>query len=117
MEGWFVKNEQDVKIRVHPHITVSDNYLRLTNKPKINGIELVGNLSSDSLNILSNNLSGYDEITIGAAVNQGSFLLTITPENEVKKVELGKLTEGRFSTTTDVSEVQVGNYIFKEREK
>ena len=110
-------NEQDVKIRVHPHVTVSDNYLRLTNKPKINGIELTGDMSSDNLNILSNNLSGYEEITIGAAVGSGSFFLVITPKNEVKKVELGKLTEGRFSTTTDISEVQIGNYIFKEREK
>lgn len=110
-------NEQDVKIRVRPHVTVSDNYLRLTNKPKINGIELAGDMSSKSLNILSNNLSGYEEITIGAAVESGSFFLAITPENEVKKVELGKLTEGRFSTTTDISDVQVGNYIFKERER
>ena len=110
-------NDQDVKVRVRPSITISDNYLRLTNKPKINGIELVGEMTGASLSLLSNNMAEYQEISLGVAVNSGSFFLAISPENEVGKIRLDKLTEGRFSTTDDISDVQVGNYIFKEREK
>ena len=110
-------NDQDVKVRVRPSVTLSDNYLRLTNKPKINGIELVGEMTATGLNLMSNNMAEYQEISLGAAVNSGSFFLAITPENEVGKIRLDKLTEGRFSTTDDISDVQVGNYIFKERER
>lgn len=110
-------NDQDVKVRVRPSVTLSDNYLRLTNKPKINGIELVGEMTAASLNIMSNDMDEYQEISLGAAVESGSFFLAISEQNEVGKIRLDKLTEGRFSTTDDISDVQVGNYIFKERER
>ena len=110
-------NDQDVKVRVRPSVTLSDNYLRLTNKPKINGIELVGEMTTTELNIMSNDMAEYQEISLGAALTSGSFFLAISEQNEVGKIRLDKLTEGRFSTTDDISDVQVGNYIFKERER
>lgn len=107
--------QQDVRARVRPGVTLSDNYNRLTNKPTINGVTLQGNMTPAQLNLLDSRLSGYKEITLGADTRD-SFLLALDQE-EPAKIKIGELTKGTFSTVNDVTEdMQIGTYAFKKME-
>ena len=101
--------------RVVPSITISDNYNRLTNKPRINGIELSGNMTGAELNLLTNDIGNYETVTLGA-VKDSSFLLVIPEEGQPSKIALSDVTTGKFTTANSVDEVDVGNYLFKKLE-
>ena len=102
--------------RVVPSVTVSDNYNRLVNKPQINGIELSGNMMSKELNLLTNEVQEYETLTLGEA-KKDSFVLLFPEDGQPKKITLGEVTSGKFSTATSVDEVDVGNYLFKKLEE
>lgn len=102
--------------RVVPSVTVSDNYNRLVNKPQINGIELSGNMTSKELNLLTNEVQEYETLTLGEA-KKDSFVLLFPEDGQPKKITLGEVTAGKFSTATSVDEVDVGNYLFKKLEE
>ena len=102
--------------RVVPSVTVSDNYNRLVNKPQINGIELSGNMTSKELNLLTNEVQEYETLTLGEA-KKDSFVLLFPEDGRPKKITLGEVTSGKFSTATSVDEVDVGNYLFKKLEE
>jgi len=106
----------DNQVRICPSVTVSDNYNRLSNKPSINGVTLEGQLSAGDLNLLTNDTSGYDEVTLGTA-EKGSSLLVISPKGETGKITLEEVTKGRFETTNDTEDVGVGNYVFYKMEE
>ena len=101
--------------RVVPSITISDNYNRLTNKPRINGIELCGDMTGTELNLLTNNIENYETVTLGA-VKDGSFLLVIPEEGQPSRLALSEVTSGKFTTADNIDTVDVGNYLFKKLE-
>ena len=107
-------------IIICPGVTVSDNYIRLTNKPKINGIELCGNKTSTQLNLLSNQIGEYSEIDLATAGND-SDVLVFPQAGQPSKVRVGDIKSGMFSTTEAVTEetvetMEVGEFIFKKLE-
>ena len=77
-------------IVICPGVTVSDNYIRLTNKPKINGIELCGNKTSTQLNLLSNQIGEYSEIDLATAGND-SYMLVFPQAGQPSKVRVGNV--------------------------
>ena len=108
-------------IVICPGITVSDNYIRLTNKPKINGIELNGNKTSAQLNLLSNQIGEYEEIDLATAGNN-SFMLVFPQTGAPSKVRVWELKSGMFSSSETVTEetietMEVGEFIFKKLEE
>lgn len=101
-----------MSVSVMPGVTVSDNYDRLLNKPKINGIELNGNKTSKELNLLSRQEKNYSEIKAGAEAN-GSFLLVLSQDGRANKIKLGEATKGKFITAKNIpTDLEPGNYIF-----
>ena len=63
-------------IKVTPGITVTYNYIRLKNKPTINGKPLDGKITASDLNLLSNNVTEYEEIKLGVD-KRDSFILVV----------------------------------------
>lgn len=105
-------------IVICPGITVSDNYIRLTNKPKINGFELNGDKKAAQLNLLSNQINEYEETDL-AAVGNDSFLLVFPKNGLPSKVRVGEVKSGTFSTkeTVTTETMEVGEFIFKKMEE
>jgi len=106
-------------IVICPGITVSDNYNRLTNKPQINGFTLTGNNTAASLNLLSNQIGEYEEISVAQA-GSDSFVLVFPTTGSPSKVKLGDIKAGTFTTaeeTVDPEELEVGEFIFKKLEE
>ena len=107
-------------IVICPGVTVSDNYLRLTNKPKINGFELNGDKKAEQLNLLSNQISEYEETDLATAGNN-SYMLVFPQNGKPGKVRVGDVKAGTFTTTEQVTEetietMEVGEFIFKKME-
>ena len=115
MSQYDLKPERRNGIDIEPRITVSNNYLRLTNKPKINGIELTGDKTSTDLNILTNDLTKYDELVL--TDSSAKYVLVTGEDGETKKLRLSTLTTGKLSVTDDVTQVEAGNFIFKSMEE
>ncbi len=108
-------------IVICPGITVSDNYLRLTNKPKINGFDLIGDKKAEQLNLLSNQISEYEETDLASAGND-SYMLVFPQNGKPGKVRVGDVKTGTFTTTEQVTEetietMEVGEFIFKKMEE
>ena len=87
-------------IMICPGVTVSDNYIRLTNKPKINGIELCGNKTSTQLNLLSNQIGEYSEIDLATAGND-SYMLVFPQAGQPSKVRVGEISPGWLPSAHD----------------
>jgi len=98
-----------VSVLATPSIKVSGNYQRLTNKPKINGIELNGDKTSSQLSILSNDMTQYEVLSV---LTNDSFVLVINSTGDTKKYPLKQATTGRI-TGTSVASAEVGNFIIK----
>ena len=81
-------------IVICPGVTVSDNYIRLTNKPKINGIELCGNKTSTQLNLLSNQIGEYSEIDLATAGND-SYMLVFPQAGQPSKLPYYRNRHGK----------------------
>lgn len=110
-----IKQPPEIGVRLNQDVSVSDDYLRLNNKPSVNGIVLDGDKTWSNLSLLSGKISEYKEISLGAAVS-GSFLLVLTADEQTKKVKLSELTEGKVKTADDIpGDLQVGNYVFVKR--
>ena len=105
-------------VTVCPSITVSDNYSRLTNKPKINGVELEADKSVAELGLLSREIATYKEMEEDSEKNE-SFLIVLTPHGEPSKIKLGDVTAGTFSAVEepDLEKMKVGEFIFKKLEE
>lgn len=108
-------------IVICPGITVSDNYIRLTNKPRINGIELNGDKTSAQLNLLSNRISEYAEVDFATAGND-SYMMVFPKEGAPNRMRMGEIKSGTFSTSDNVTEetietLEVGEFIFKKLEE
>ena len=109
----MLEQERKVDIKLRPGISVSDNYNRLLNKPKINGVEIKGNLESEDLNILSNDLSKYEVLSV---LPPEGFVLITTENGETGKFRLKDATTGRI-TGEDLSSCEVGDFIIKHMEE
>ena len=101
--------------RVIPSVTVSGNYNRLVNKPQINGVELSGNMTSKELNLLANDMQSYETLTLGE-MSKPSYVIVVSAEGQPSKVALDEVTSGKFITTDNVEDIDVGNYLFKKVE-
>lgn len=111
MNKVIVNQRQKVKVQLGQSVSVSDDYLRLSNKPSINGVALTGDKTYKDLNILSSKPSEYQDINLGAA-DAGSFLIILS-DMDNKKVKLCEMTEGRLKTADAMpDDTQVGNYVF-----
>ena len=109
----MLEQERKVDIKLRPGISVSDNYNRLLNKPKINGVEIKGSLESSDLNILSNDLSKYEVLSV---LPPDGFVLITTENGETGKFRLKDATTGRI-TGEDLSSCEVGDFIIKHMEE
>lgn len=101
-----------VSVRLRQGVTVSDNYERMRNKPKINGVELAGNKTAVELSLLTDKAETYEELKLGAA-DRGSFLLLLSPSGETNKMRLGELTRSNIQTVEKLPEnLESGSYVF-----
>jgi hypothetical protein len=107
-----VTQRDEVSVTLDKDIKVSDDYPRLTNKPKINGIELNGDKPANEFNLLSSRLDDYVQVCLDD-VTDGSYLLVLSPANNTEKVALKEITEGRVKTAEAMpNDLQIGNYVF-----
>ncbi|HEY8390096.1 MAG TPA: hypothetical protein VIL26_04005 [Clostridia bacterium] len=107
-----VTQRDEVSVALDKDITVSDDYPRLTNKPKINGIELNGDKAAKELNLLSSRLGDYVQVDL-ADVIDGSYLLVLSSADNAEKIALKEITEGRVKTAEVMpTDLQIGNYVF-----
>ena len=108
--------QQDIRatinIDLRKDVSLNTNYLRLTNKPSINGVELTGNKTSEELNLLSNNQSEYEQIELESA-GDADFLLVLGSENQPKKMKISELSSRTMQTAEKMPEsLEIGSYIF-----
>ena len=100
------------KVCIVPGVTVSDNYDRMQNNPRINGIELKGNRTAKDLNLLSRQEKNYTEVTERTA-QSGSFLLLLSENGQVNKLRLGETFKGKFYTVKKIPDnLEPGSYVF-----
>lgn len=105
---------QQLDVLVKQGVTVSDDYNRLRHKPKINGFTVENDKKAQELNLLTNEIEGYEEIKLGVA-NRDSFLLVIGENGETSKLKIDELAKGRFRTIEEIdSEFAEGDYVFKK---
>lgn len=103
-------------IKVTPGITVTYNYNRLKNKPSINGKPLDGKMTASDLNLLSNNVTEYEEIKLGVD-KRDSFILVVGENGETNKIKLGELVKGKLQTVDKITEdIPDGDFVFKKME-
>lgn len=104
-------------IKVTPSITVTYNYNRLKNKPTINGKPLDGKMTASDLNLLSNNVTEYEEIKLGVD-KRDSFILVVGENGETNKIKLGELVKGKLQTVDKITEdIPDGDFVFKKMEE
>ena len=101
-----------LEVPIERKVVISQNYERLICKPKINGIELTGDMSSDDLSILSNDLSKYEVLSV---LPPDGYVLITTENGETGKFRLKDATTGRI-TGEDLSSCEVGDFIIKHME-
>lgn len=107
---------QKVKVSVTPSVTISDNYDRLSNKPKINGVELSESSTSAELSLLSNQIEQYEETHLGAE-NISSFLLVLSKEKPPRKVSILEIVKPKVTTANGIpADLEIGNYVFLLKE-
>lgn len=107
-----VKQRDRVSVSLDREVMVSDSYPRLTEKPKINGIELDGNKSLEELSILSRKHVEYNRCDL-KSFEKDSFLLVLSGDGIAEKVGLADITEGRIKTLDKMpANLQIGNYVF-----
>ena len=106
-----------ISINYGSRVAVNKNYLRLDNKPSINGIELTGNKTSNELSILSNNSDNYSQVSRKSA-NKADFLLLLNNQGTTKKLAIGEITQHTVQTLSEIpSDLEVGNYVFLLKEE
>ena len=110
-------SRDSISIDIRKNISLNSNYLRLSNKPSINGVELVGNLTSEELNLLSNNQTEYEEIELESA-DRADFLLALGQDGQPKKLRLGELTSRTMQTLDEIPyDLEIGSYVFLKKEE
>lgn len=108
---------KQIEVDVKQGITVSDDYGRIRNKPKINGVVLERDHTATELSLLSNKENEYQEVTMGVDTKD-SFLLVLGGNGVTNKIKLEEISRGRFQTKAQMDgDVLSGNYIFKKMEE
>ena len=101
-----------INLVISDKVTTATNYLRLTNKPSINSIELTGNKTAKELNLLSNNSNSYKQTTL-KSVSNTDFLLLLNNLGETKKAKINEITSHFIETRDEIDDdLEIGNYIF-----
>jgi len=98
-----------IHVEASPSIKVSGNYQRLTSKPKINGVELNGNMTAAQLNIMTNDMSQYPVLSV---LPSNAYVLVTSSTGETSKFRLKEATTGRI-TGGSIESAEVGNFIIK----
>lgn len=105
------------QVNVTPGITVTYNYNRLKNKPTINGKPLDGKMTASELNLLSNDVTEYEEIKLGVD-KRDSFILVVGENGETNKIKLGELAKGKLQAVDKITEdIPDGDFVFKKMEE
>ena len=106
-----------VDIDIRRNTSLNSNYLRLSNKPSVNGVELVGNLTAEEMNLLSSNQTEYEEIKLESA-DRADFLLALGQDGQPKKLKLGELTSRTMQTLDEIpQDLEIGSYVFLRKEE
>ncbi len=115
-----MKKKVDVRPAPRPKIKLgasvsllASDYEKLKNHPKINGVELIGNVGAIDLKLLPLNAEEYEEQSIGDARRDGVYLVTLSNDGAKKvklPVELGFKTVGEIDHASEV-----GAYQFVEK--
>ena len=94
-----VHSERNTRVRVKLSNTiVTTDYADLDNKPRINGVELVGDLSFGDLKLLSSLLANYEAATISEEA-EGGYILVLDDNGE-KKIPVADFLEAVASVDT-----------------
>lgn len=105
-----------VSLEIGSNVVVNKDYLRLENKPSINGIELNGDKTAIELSILSNNSDTYEEVSRKSA-NKADFLLLVNNRDNAKKMPLREISQHMVQTLDDIpDDLEIGNYVFLLKE-
>lgn len=81
----IIKRKPTAKVSLHnSHTVVPKDYEYLKNKPKINSVELLGDLSYSDLKLLSSLLTNYEAATLSDE-DEGGYILAMD-ENGEKKI-------------------------------
>ncbi|MBQ7798306.1 MAG: hypothetical protein IJ371_04210 [Clostridia bacterium] len=97
-------------------VTTNTNYLRLDNKPSVNGVQLIGNKTARELSVLSNDSDTYDQVSIRSA-NKADFLLLLNNQKNTKKLQLKEISSRMVQTSSEIpDDLEVGNYVFLLKE-
>ena len=108
--------DNKIILDLNKSVYINTNYLRLSNKPSINGVELSGNLTSNDLNLLSNDKDSYTQIDLESA-EKTDFLLVLGQEGTPKKLKLGEITSRAIQTVSILPDnLPVGSYVFLLKE-
>lgn len=107
-------------VRLHRCISILPNdYNVMENIPKINGVDLKGEMKSEQLSLLSSKPDDYTDIALNEAKKENGYMVVLMPgENKPKRVSLTYLcpeTERGFQTVEDVDMSAVGSYQFLEK--
>ena len=105
-------NNRSITVDVTKAVYINNNYLRLNNKPSINGVQLNGNKNADELNLLSKIPEQYTQISLESA-DKADFLLVLGKDNQPKKMKIGDISSRTLQTVKVVpSDFEIGSYIF-----
>ena len=111
------ENRHHIEIDRSKGVYINSNYLRLTNKPSINGVELIGNKTAEELNLLTSNQTEYEQIHLGSA-ESADFLLALGQDGQPKKLKLGELTSRTMQTLDEIpGDLEIGSYVFLLKEE
>ena len=109
-----IKN--NVTIDLDGRVVVNKNYLRLDNKPSINGVCLEGDKSLSELNLLSNKESEYTQVELNT-VDKTDCLLVLGRDGVNKKIEINKISSRTMQTAKELpNTLEVGSYVFLLKE-
>ena len=77
---------------------------------------LVGKMRASDLNLLSNNVTEYEEIKLGVD-QRDSFILVVGENGETNKIKLGELVKGKLQAVDKITEdIPDGDFVFKKME-
>ena len=95
------------------HTTIPNDYANIENKPKINGVELLGDLSYSDLELLSSLLSNYADVSLSDDTD-GIYILAKDADGD-KKIPVSDFLSLVASVDTGSSvEVESGGEISQE---
>ena len=110
-------SKRNFVIDLSERVYTNKTYLRLTDKPSINGVELVGNKTAEELNLLPNNQSKYEPVHLESA-DRADFLLVLGQDGTPKKLQLGEITSRTMQTLDEIpADLEVGSYVFLLKEE